>query len=188
MISDMLNSIEEIANQINLLSLNAAIEAARAGDSGKGFTVVAEEIKKLADLSKSTTGAINGHLSLMEEQSNKAIESMDFMKTISKEQKSATDKTFKSFQSISQGTTEIGSMLTHQTEAIKYIQEYSKSFIESIEILSSISEEAVASCEEISSNTLFQVEAITEMDQTAKKLADLAFDLNGKIGKYKLDN
>lgn len=79
-------------------------------------------------------------------------------------------------------------MLTHQTEAIKYIQEYSKSFIESIEILSSISEEAVASCEEISSNTLFQVEAITEMDQTAKKLADLAFDLNGKIGKYKLDN
>jgi methyl-accepting chemotaxis protein len=154
MISDMLNSIEEIANQINLLSLNAAIEAARAGDSGKGFTVVAEEIKKLADLSKSTTGAINGHLSLMEEQSNKAIESMDFMKTISKEQKSATDKTFKSFQSISQGTTEIGSMLTHQTEAIKYIQEYSKSFIESIEILSSISEEAVASCEEISSNTL----------------------------------
>lgn len=76
-VTDILNNITGIADQTNLLALNAAIEAARAGDAGRGFSVVADEVRALANRSQQSTGEIAGIIDNMNKSSDLSIQSMD---------------------------------------------------------------------------------------------------------------
>ncbi|MCB1955133.1 MAG: methyl-accepting chemotaxis protein [Rhodocyclaceae bacterium] len=75
-ISNIVNTIREIADQTNLLALNAAIEAARAGESGRGFAVVADEVRKLAERTASATGEITSMVSAIQAGTREAVETM----------------------------------------------------------------------------------------------------------------
>lgn len=88
-IGEVSNVIESIAQQTNLLSLNAAIESARAGDAGKGFAVVAEEIRKLAEQSSHSTQVINDIVNELHSNMSKAVETMHRLTAISKEHQRA---------------------------------------------------------------------------------------------------
>ena len=72
-VSDIIATVNDLAEQSNLLSVNASIEAAKAGEAGKGFTVVAQEVKNLAEQSKQAVGQVRGVLGEIQKASNVAV-------------------------------------------------------------------------------------------------------------------
>jgi len=100
-IEEILTSINGIAQQTNLLSLNASIEAARAGEQGKGFTVVADEIRKLADSSTQSVGKIGHILRGMLSKSSEIAVKINVGQTVMIESKQYNDNTIKVFEEIS---------------------------------------------------------------------------------------
>ena len=185
-ISTISDAITEITEQTNLLSLNASIEAARAGDAGKGFAVVASEIGKLAEQSKKSTEQITVLIEEIQEKADIVVQAMNGTKEINQEQNQAVTKTEKIFNDISASITDLTGKVIEVKSSVDEMQVQKQIFVTQIESTSAISEETAASTEEVTASAERVTETMSRFSQNTEDLKQLAEKLKKEIDKFKM--
>lgn len=173
----IIEMITGITNQTSLLSLNASIEAARAGDAGRGFAVVAGEISSLAGQTKSATVSITELIQNINAELKEVSEAIDLVTDSNKTHAVTARKVLDSFEKIAEMTKDIGLQTSAMRETVVNLETANEGIVESIQTISSITEEVSAhssetyeACEQ-NSSMVSEVTAIVEnLNEETKKI------------------
>ena len=178
--------ITSIANQTNLLSLNASIEAARAGEAGRGFAVVADEIRELADQSKNSAEEIQNIINHVKEQSEKTVRLSSLVaETIAEEQvlvKDAQDK----FDDLSEGVEASVVAISSIHEKTAALNGATERIVSVVSDLSALSEENAASSEEMNASVEDITEGVEEIKRNSDEMRGMSLQLKESVAYFKL--
>ncbi|WP_374717677.1 methyl-accepting chemotaxis protein [Neobacillus sp.] len=183
-ISEVTKVIAGMAEQTNLLSLNASIEAARAGEHGKGFAVVANEVRKLADESKKATNDIQAIIHSVRSDTKQLVEVMEETNRISIDQKKAVSTVTSSIKQMTASLEKMLESVKEEVETIHSIQEQKSIVVGMIEEISVVSQQTTASTEEIAAAMEEQSVTTNEVAGHAKQLSQLVDELNQAVEKF----
>lgn len=185
-IEQIVDLIKNIAGQTNLLALNAAIEAARAGEHGKGFAVVSDEVKKLADQSAEATEKITEMIKEIQNKTGMAVSTMDKATKEVEEGVYVINDAGKSLDNIITQVKTANIKIQEITKEVDGAAKNSEEIVQMIENISAVTEETAAGAEEISSISEQQNTNVSEITKNAQNLAKIAEDLNKQFSVYKI--
>jgi len=171
-VGKIIQVIEDIASQTNLLALNAAIEAARAGEQGRGFAVVADEVRKLAEKTTKATKEIGTTIKTIQEYTDSAVMSMQNEVTVVEEGVGYVRNAGAALKEIVSQVEEVSTLIQHIATASEQQTTAADQISADIEVVTNITGGAATGAQQIA--------------KTSQNIANLASDLHTTIGKFKL--
>ncbi|MDE6024855.1 MAG: methyl-accepting chemotaxis protein [Lachnospiraceae bacterium] len=185
-ISEATKLITSIAEETNLLSLNASIEAARAGEQGRGFAVVAAEIQKLAEQSNESARQIEDIIQVLLSDSEKAVETMYDVKEIIRAQSEQVEQTDTAFDQINEGVNYSINGINRISVKTEMLDEARVNVVDVVQNLTAIAEENAASAEETSASVCEVSSIVDDISSKSNALKHIAKELDESMDIFQL--
>ena len=186
-INEIIETIEDIAEETDLLSLNASIEAARAGEAGRGFAVVADNIRKFAERSNEAAGEIRKIVGALQNRMSHTIKTAGKASEIVAQQETSLNSTINIFSQIRDHVAQLSHDLENINSSIEGMELAKNDTMLAIESISATSNETEAAANELSKSVERQLHSVEELNEAVRHLQENALDLDTSVSIFKIE-